>query len=189
LGQEIQRVLAQQQLVREEEILKRQTGKNPGTQSKGPKAETPRRPGCHVFRAQIERRTENMARIKTNPLGRRVMALFLATIMCVSLVQISAFAAETSAQHVPINGSYWIDAAAMDWTDGTAPIPLKTAINALSADGGTNMDAGLRVAYNLLKPGNVTAGIDNRSCIFLTDGEPTFYYSADSVPRRIRIPR
>jgi hypothetical protein len=90
LGQEIQRVLAQQQLVREEEILKRQTGRNPGTQSKGPKAETPRRPGCHVFRAQIERRTENMARIKTTPLGRRVMALFLATIMCVSLVQISA---------------------------------------------------------------------------------------------------
>lgn len=38
-----------------------------------------------------------MAKIKTNPLGRRVMALFLATIMCVSLVQISAFAAGDAA--------------------------------------------------------------------------------------------
>lgn len=45
-----------------------------------------------------------MARIKTNPLGRRVMALFLATIMCVSLVQISAFAAETSAQQIVKGG-------------------------------------------------------------------------------------
>jgi len=34
--------------------------------------------------------------MKTHPLGRRVMALFLATIMCVSLVQISAFAVEPS---------------------------------------------------------------------------------------------
>lgn len=38
-----------------------------------------------------------MAKIKTTPLGRRVMALFLATIMCVSLVQISAFAAGDAA--------------------------------------------------------------------------------------------
>lgn len=46
-----------------------------------------------------------MAKIKITPLGRRVTALFLATIMCVSLVQISAFAAgETSAQQITAGG-------------------------------------------------------------------------------------
>ena len=88
------------------------------------------------------------------------------------MVSIVKFSSGSKA--VKIGGNYWVNAATMDWTDGTANA-LTTAINRLSADGGTNMDAGLRVAYNLLKQ-ETTAGIDNRTCILLTDGEPTYYY-------------
>lgn len=47
-----------------------------------------------------------MAKMKAFPLGRRIMALFLTALMCVSLVQISAFAAEnqTSAQQITADG-------------------------------------------------------------------------------------
>jgi Mg-chelatase subunit ChlD len=154
LGQEIQRVLAQQQLVREEEILKRQTGRNPGTQSKGPKAETPRRPGCHVFRAQIERRTENMARIKTTPLGRRVMALFLATIMCVSLVQISAFATETQT----MNGYFTPDDAKKTVTTNTQPSDETNPDGTRSTSGG-NVKVSKTLKQDSLKENQFTVNL------------------------------
>ena len=60
-----------------------------------------------------------MAKMKAFPLGRRIMALFLTALMCVSLVQISAFAAEnqTSAQQITAEGgtSYY----KADGTKGT----------------------------------------------------------------------
>ena len=57
---------------------------------------------------------------------------------------------------------------------------LKAAINSndLKAGGGTNIDAGLRVAYAHLNQSKVT-GIDYRYCILLTDGEPTYYYNTE----------
>ena len=84
----------------------------------------------------------------------------------VSIVKFSSGAYEVSG---------WEDAAAMSWDD-TATNSLKTAINGLVAGGGTNIDAGLRVAYAHLKQ---KASIDYRYCILLTDGEPTYYYNTE----------
>lgn len=65
-------------------------------------------------------------------------------------------------------GTYWLDVA-----EGNNLTTVVNAINNLSADGGTNMDAGLRVAYKLLTQSAI-ASIDYRNVILLTDGEPTF---------------
>lgn len=65
-------------------------------------------------------------------------------------------------------GTYWLDVA-----EGNNLNTVVTAINRLGAEGGTNMDAGLRVAYKLLTQ-SATTSIDYRNVILLTDGEPTY---------------
>ena len=65
-------------------------------------------------------------------------------------------------------GTYWLDVA-----EGNNLTTVVNMINALSADGGTNMDGGLRVAYKLLTQ-STTTSIDYRNVILLTDGEPTY---------------
>ena len=65
-------------------------------------------------------------------------------------------------------GTYWLDVA-----EGNNLTTVVNMINALSADGGTNMDGGLRVAYKLLTQ-SATTSIDYRNVILLTDGEPTY---------------
>lgn len=67
-----------------------------------------------------------------------------------------------------------------DWTDITTTNGKRAIINEinkLAADGGTNMEGGLQLAYNLINYGktNVLEGIDNINVVFLTDGEPTFH--------------
>lgn len=62
------------------------------------------------------------------------------------------------------------------WLDVSDQANLETVvdkIDSLSADGGTNMDGGLRVAYKLLTQ-NAIASINYRNVILLTDGEPTY---------------
>ena len=65
-------------------------------------------------------------------------------------------------------GNYWLDVA-----EGNNLTTVVNKINKLSADGGTNMDGGLRGAYKLLTQ-SATTSIDYRNVILLTDGEPTF---------------
>ena len=74
-----------------------------------------------------------------------------------------------------------------EWTDITTANGKRAIINKinmlyakggiLNANGGTNMEGGLQLAYNLIKHGkkNVLEGIDNINVVFLTDGEPTFH--------------
>ena len=67
-----------------------------------------------------------------------------------------------------------------DWTDITTANgknDIIKKINKLNANGGTNMEGCLQLAYNLIKYGkkNVLEGIDNINIVFLTDGEPTFH--------------
>ena len=73
-----------------------------------------------------------------------------------------------------------------DWTDITTASgkgAIINEINKLKADGGTNMEGGLQLAYNLINNGKkdvngkkgVLEGIDNINVVFLTDGEPTFH--------------
>lgn len=61
----------------------------------------------------------------------------------------------------------------------------KTVVKGLSVTGGTNTEAGLQMAYNLLTNATASAaikGIDNRFVVMLTDGKPTYHiedYSQD----------
>ena len=59
----------------------------------------------------------------------------------------------------------------VDVTKGTTEV--EAAINALGADGGTNTEAGLQLAANLL--GQKKDDVENRFAVLLTDGLPTFY--------------
>ena len=58
----------------------------------------------------------------------------------------------------------------VDVTEGTTAV--EAAINALAADGGTNTEAGLQLASNLLGQKD---DVENRFAVLLTDGLPTFY--------------
>lgn len=71
------------------------------------------------------------------------------------------------------NGTYWLDVAKQENLT-----TVVNQINGLNADGGTNIDGGLRVAYKLLTQ-DTTAAMDYRNVILLTDGQPT-YCVADS---------
>lgn len=51
---------------------------------------------------------------------------------------------------------------------------VDNAINALTANGGTNLDAGLRKANELLGESTVNS-VSSKNVIALTDGQPTFY--------------
>ena len=58
----------------------------------------------------------------------------------------------------------------VDVTKGTTAV--ENAINALKADGGTNTEAGLQLASNLL---GQKSAVENRFVVLLTDGLPTYY--------------
>ena len=68
---------------------------------------------------------------------------------------------------------------ALDWTDVSSTrgkTSAFTAINRLQADGGTNLDAGIKQATSLfLKDAVEEIQKDNRNTVVLTDGKPTFY--------------
>lgn len=65
-----------------------------------------------------------------------------------------------------------------DWTNGTISYPTKVAkYNDSNEDaGGTNYQAGLRKADELLKKGRANA---TKIVVFLSDGDPTFYYDTN----------
>lgn len=65
-----------------------------------------------------------------------------------------------------------------DWTNGTISYPTKVAkYNDSNEDaGGTNYQAGLRKADELLKKGRADA---TKIVVFLSDGDPTFYYDTN----------
>lgn len=56
---------------------------------------------------------------------------------------------------------------------------IKTAINGLKADGGTNLDAALRTANNQFTASAVSA-VASKNVVALTDGIPTFYGNGTS---------
>ena len=61
-----------------------------------------------------------------------------------------------------------------EWTNGTISYPTKVANYGNRANtGGTNYQAGLRKADELLKNGRANA---TKIVVFLSDGDPTFYY-------------
>lgn len=64
-----------------------------------------------------------------------------------------------------------------DWQDVSTTVgkaAVDNAINGLGANGGTNLDAGLRKANALLQD-NIVNGVDSKNVIALTDGAPTYY--------------
>lgn len=65
-----------------------------------------------------------------------------------------------------------------DWTNGTISYPTKVAKydDSNKDAGGTNYQAGLRKADELLKKGRADA---TKIVVFLSDGDPTFYYDTD----------
>ena len=65
-----------------------------------------------------------------------------------------------------------------DWTNGTISYPTKVAKYDDSNEdaGGTNYQAGLRKADELLKKGRTGA---TKIVVFLSDGDPTFYYDTN----------
>lgn len=70
-----------------------------------------------------------------------------------------------------------------DWIDiseGNNISTVNRAIDRLEADGGTNLDAGLTLAYNRLGMNDVSSA-SNKYTVLLTDGEPTYYYSGNST--------
>ena len=85
----------------------------------------------------------------------------------VAIVKFSGYASNKTDGATTIQG--WEDAAVLSKTDGT----LCTAINKLRSDGGTNIEAGLILAKNLLNSKDVSK-IANKNVILLTDGKPTF---------------
>lgn len=69
------------------------------------------------------------------------------------------------------------------WTDVSSSADYTAAklwINGLSADGGTNLDAGLSVAGTKFNESPVSSiAAENRNIIVLTDGEPTYCLDSD----------
>ena len=80
-------------------------------------------------------------------------------------VSIVTFA--TFANSHKIDDEYWVDV-----TDANSLSAAKQAITGLEANGGTNTEAGLQLASNLLDQKN---DVKNRFAVLLTDGLPTFY--------------
>ena len=75
-----------------------------------------------------------------------------------------------------------------DWTGVTAPKDqwndsgadqVKNKIKTLYADGGTNLDTGLTLAYNRLGMSDI-ASTTAKYTVLLTDGEPTYYNKFES---------
>jgi len=66
----------------------------------------------------------------------------------------------------------------LNWTDANGNLrTVKSKISGISGtDGGTNIEAGLRLANNLLAV-NTVSSIDNKYVVLMTDGVPTYYVS------------
>ncbi len=68
-----------------------------------------------------------------------------------------------------------------DWTDITTAEGLaavKSAVNGISIDGGTNLEAGLMLARNRLSMKDI-ASCGSKYTVLLTDGAPTYYVSGN----------
>ena len=70
----------------------------------------------------------------------------------------------------------WTEASSLVQTDGQQCV----AIENLSADGGTNLHAGLLLAKNLLNDSSVK-DIENKSIVLLSDGKPTFFVDGNEA--------
>ncbi len=71
----------------------------------------------------------------------------------------------------------------IEWTDITTAAGLaaaKAAVNGITADGGTNLEAGLMLARNRLDMSAV-ASCGSKYTVLLTDGSPTYYVKNDST--------
>ena len=69
-----------------------------------------------------------------------------------------------------------------EWTDITqnnGAQTVKDRITTLGTSGGTNLDAGLTLAYNRLGMEQISSAASKYTVLF-TDGEPTFYYTGSS---------
>lgn len=69
-----------------------------------------------------------------------------------------------------------------EWTDITqnnGAQTVKNRITTLGTSGGTNLDAGLTLAYNRLGMEQISSAASKYTVLF-TDGEPTFYYTGSS---------
>ena len=79
--------------------------------------------------------------------------------------------------------SFASNAASSDWFNVSTESGYSSAIAAiddLSANGGTNLDAGLRAANSLMAADAVTGIVkENKNVIALTDGVPTYYYGSN----------
>ncbi len=66
----------------------------------------------------------------------------------------------------------------LGWTDANGNLrTVESKINSISGtDGGTNIEAGLRLANNLLAT-NTVSSIANKYVVLMTDGVPTYYVS------------
>lgn len=77
-----------------------------------------------------------------------------------------------------VNFSYGVNVS-LNWTDVSSKKGTKSALTAISklkADGGTNLDAGIKQATSLfLKDSVKQIQKDNRNTVVLTDGRPTYY--------------
>ncbi|MDY2679104.1 MAG: Cna B-type domain-containing protein, partial [Lentihominibacter sp.] len=85
----------------------------------------------------------------------------------VAIVKFSGYANQDTDGATTVQG--WEDAANLSTTDDR----LCAAIKKLQSDGGTNIEAGLILAKNLLNSEAVSK-IANKNIILLTDGKPTF---------------
>lgn len=98
---------------------------------------------------------------------------------------INSFASDTANRKVAIvtfsgsNHDYFLNGATtvQTWTDAsnlkTGNNIITNKINSINAKGGTNLEAGLQLAKNLLNDSTLS-GISNKNIVLLTDGEPTY---------------
>lgn len=96
---------------------------------------------------------------------------------------IDAFKSDSAKRYVSVVRFSDNVSVACDWQDvstQTGYNAVKTAIDRLKADGGTNLDAGLQTANTQLSKTTVASIKANaKNVIALTDGMPTFYVGGD----------
>ena len=96
---------------------------------------------------------------------------------------IDAFKSDSAKRYVSVVRFSDNASVACDWHDvstQTGYNAVKTAIDRLKADGGTNLDAGLQTANTQLSKTTVASIKANaKNVIALTDGMPTFYVGGD----------
>lgn len=94
-------------------------------------------------------------------------------------VSIVTFA--TVANSRKIVNEYWVDV-----TDANSLSAAKKTIAALEANGGTNTEAGIQLATNLLTQKSTVA---NRFVVMLTDGKPTYYIDGGDRSNLDKVPQ